>query len=288
LAGSVRKFQDNLRIAVELVDIEADAQLWAETYKGKLEDVFDIQEQVSKQIVDALMVKLTPSEKVVLTKRSTENAEAFDYHLRARNALYRMTKNDINSALHLFQRAIELDGRYASAYAGMGESYAWLYFQFDRKESYLDKALEASLKALMYDPTLSEACTSLSLAHFGKKAYDEAFTSGKKAIELDPNNFIAYWTLGRIYHAIDRDKDAVEMHKKSQQLNPENYNSYADLSMCYEKLGEVELQRQTVQNIIQVLERHVLRYPDDGRAHMFNAIYLGASGKNCRGKNRGG
>jgi len=274
LAGSVRKFQDNLRIAVELVDVEADAQLWAETYKGKLEDVFDIQEQVSKQIVDALMVKLTPSEKVVLTKRSTENAEAFDYHLRARNALYRMTKNDINSALHLFQRAIDLDGRYASAYAGMGESFAWLYFQFDRKESYLDKALEASLKALMYDPTLSEAYTSLSLSHFGKKAYDEAFTSGKKAIELDPNNFIAYWTLGRIYHAIDRDKDAVEMHKKSQQLNPENYNSYADLAMCYEKLGEMELHRQTIQNIVQVLERHVMRYPDDARAHMFNAIFL--------------
>ena len=60
LAGSVRKFQDNLRIAVELVDVEADAQLWAETYKGKLEDVFDIQEKVSKQIVDALMVRLTP------------------------------------------------------------------------------------------------------------------------------------------------------------------------------------------------------------------------------------
>ena len=78
LAGSVRKFQDNLRIAVELVDVEADAQLWAETYKGKLADVFDIQEQVSKQIVDALMVKLSPKEQVVLTKRPTLNPQAFD------------------------------------------------------------------------------------------------------------------------------------------------------------------------------------------------------------------
>jgi len=284
LAGSVRKFQDNLRIAVELVDVEADAQLWAETYKGKLEDVFDIQEQVSKQIVDALMVKLSPSEKVVLTKRSTENAEAFDYHLRARNALYRMTKNDINSAIQLFQRAIDLDGRYASAYAGMGEAYGWLYMQSDRRESTLEKALEASLKALMYDPTLSEAYTSLALAHFGKKSYDEALTSGKKAIELDPNNYIAYWTLGRIYHAIDRDREAVEMQKKSQQLNPEFYNSYADLAMCYEKLGEKELHLQTVQNINQVLARHVLRYPDDGRAHMFNAIFLVIVGRNEEAK----
>ena len=107
LAGSVRKFQDNLRIAVELVDVEADAQLWAETYKGKLEDVFDIQEKVSKQIVDALMVKLTPKEQVVLTKRPTLNAQAFDCNLRARDSLYRFTKNGVQIAIELFQKAIE-------------------------------------------------------------------------------------------------------------------------------------------------------------------------------------
>jgi serine/threonine protein kinase/Tfp pilus assembly protein PilF len=274
LAGNVRKFQNNLRIAVELVDIETDAQLWAETYKGKLEDVFDIQEQVSKQIVDALMVKLSPSEKVVLTKRSTESAEAFDYHLRARSALYRMTKNDINSAIHLFQRATELDARYAAAYAGLGETYAWLYLQFERKDVYLDKALEASLKALMYDSTLSEAYASLSLAHLGKKAFDEALIAGNKAIELDPNNFIAYWIFGRIYHAIDRDKDAVEMFKKCQKLNSEFYGSFTDIVMSYEKLGEMQLYRDALNPAIEVLARHLSRYPDDGRAHMINAVHL--------------
>ena len=91
IEGNVRKFQDNLRITAQLIDVETDAQLWAETYKGTLADVFDIQEKVSKQIVDALMLKLTPTEKVVLTKRSTENTEAFDCYLRAREFLYRRT-----------------------------------------------------------------------------------------------------------------------------------------------------------------------------------------------------
>ncbi len=274
LEGSVRKFQDDLRITVQLVDVETDAQLWAAKYKGKLADVFDIQEQVAEQIVDALMVKLTPTEKVVLTKRSTENAEAFDYHLRGRNALYRMTKNDIHSAIHLFQRAIELDGRYASAYAGLGEAYAWLYFQFDRKDTYLDQALEASLKALMYDATLSEAYASLGLAQFGKKNYDEALASGRKAVELDPNNYIAYWILGRIFHAIDRDRDAVEMYKKCQQLKPDFFNSYVDLTMSYEKLGEKELYRTALNNALPVLSGHLSRYPDDGRAHMLYGVVL--------------
>ena len=274
LEGSVRKFQDDLRITVQLVDVETDAQLWAAKYKGKLADVFDIQEQVSEQIVDALMVKLSPTEKIVLTKRSTENAEAFDYYLRARNALYRMSKNDINSAIHLFQRAIELDGRYAVAYAGLGETYAWLYQNHDRRELYLDKAVEASLKALMYDATLSEAYTALAIAYFNKKMVDDALTSGQKAIELDPNNFNAYWILGRIYHSSDRDKDAIEMYKKCIQFNPEFYTAYADLGTSYEKLGDQEKHHESLQKVLQVIPRHLSRYPDDGRAHMILGIHL--------------
>lgn len=121
MEGSVRKFQDNLRITAQLVDVETDAQVWAETYKGKLADIFDIQEQVSKQIVDALMVKLTPTEKVVLTKRATLSAEAFDCYLRARDFLYHRTKKSMHFAIQLFQKAIELDPRYAAAYAGLGK-----------------------------------------------------------------------------------------------------------------------------------------------------------------------
>src|SRR5208283_1707468 len=119
LSGSVRKFQADLRITVELIDVELDTQLWAETYKGKLDDVFDIQEKVSKQIVEALMVKLSPTEKIVLTKRSTLNPEAFDCNLRARNFLYQRTKKSMHFAVQLFQKAIELDPRYADAYAGL-------------------------------------------------------------------------------------------------------------------------------------------------------------------------
>ncbi len=83
MEGSVRKFQDDLRITAQLIDVESDEQLWAETFKGKLADVFDIQEKVSKQIVDALMMKLTPLEKIVLEKRATVNPEAFDCNLKS-------------------------------------------------------------------------------------------------------------------------------------------------------------------------------------------------------------
>ncbi len=279
LAGSVRKFQENLRIAVELVDVEADAQLWAETYKGRLDDVFDIQEQVSKQIVDALMVKLTPKEQVVLTKRPTLNAQAFDCNLRARDSLYRFTKNSVQTAIELFRKAIEYDGRYADAYAGMSEAYAHLYQQFDRNDSLLDKALEAGLKALMYDPSLSEAYSALGLVYLYKKSHDEALESSQKAIELNPGNHTAYWILGRTNVTTDHHKEAVGLFQKVIELNPDFYTAYGDLILCFDRLGEKEKMNKWVEASIQMFPRYLSLHPDDARAHIFFAVALVRAGQ---------
>jgi serine/threonine protein kinase/Flp pilus assembly protein TadD len=279
LAGSVRKFQDNLRITVELIDVEADAQLWAETYKGLLADVFDIQEKVSKQIVDALMVKLTPTEKIVLEKRATVNAEAFDCNLRARNFLYRRTKNSIQFAIQLFKKAIELDPRYAGAYAGLGEAYANLYQDFERKDTWLDKAIESSLRALMYDSTLSDAYAALSLAYWNKDSQDEALTASQKAIELDPNNFIGYWILGRIYLGSDKAREAVDLFLKVLTLNPDFYSVYGDLQIVYGRLGEKEKYQEILQAALKVYERYLSQHPDDARGHMYFATDLAQVGR---------
>ncbi len=279
LAGSVRKFQDNLRIAVELVDVEADAQLWAETYKGKLEDVFDIQEKVSKQIVDALMVRLTPKEQVVLTKRPTLNAQAFDCNLRARDSLYRFTKNGVQTAIELFQKAIEYDARYADAYAGMSEAYAHLYQQFDRNDTHLDKALESGLKALMYDPSLSEAYSALGLVYLYKKSHDEAVEASQKAIELNPSNHTAYWILGRTYVTTDRSREAAELFRKVIELNPDFYAAYGDIILCYTRLQEKENVSKWLESSMTMFPRYLSLHPDDARGHIFFAVALVRSGR---------
>ncbi len=279
LEGSVRKFQDNLRIAVQLIDVESDRQLWAESYKGKLADVFDIQEQVSKQIVDALMVKLSPTEKIVLTKRSTVNAEAFDCYLRARDHLYRRTKNGIQFAIQLFKKATELDPRYAAAYAGLGEAYATLHYDYDTKDLWIEKAIESCLRGLMYDPTLAEAYSALGFAYMSRKSIDEAISAGQKAIELDPNNFTGYWILGRLYHLTDRDREAVEMHKKAIALNPNFHTAYGDLRILYDRLGEKQKHDEILQTLIEVYPRYLAQHPDDARSHIYYAIDLAHLGR---------
>ncbi len=274
LEGSVRKFQDNIRITVQLIDVESDRQLWAESYKGKLEDIFDIQEQVSKQIVDALMVKLSPKEKVVLTKRSTINAEAFDLNLRARNLLYRRTKSNLELAIQLFRKAIDLDPRYASAYAGLGEAYVTYHIDYETKDIWFEKSIEASFKALMYDPNLSEAYTSLGLAYFSNRSYDEALLAVNKVIELDQNNFTAYWILGRIYYSTDKYHEAVEQFEKAISLNTDFHTAYGNLRMIYDRLGDKEKRDQTVKILLEIFPRYLANNPDDARSHIHYALDL--------------
>jgi serine/threonine protein kinase/Tfp pilus assembly protein PilF len=279
MEGSVRKFQDDLRITAQLIDVDSDEQLWAETFKGKLADVFDIQEKVSKQIVDALMMKLTPLEKIVLEKRATVNPEAFDCNLRARDFLNRRTRNSINIAIQLFEKAIELDPRYAGAYAGLGETYATLYQNFESKDHWLDKAIDSSLKAITYDNTLSDAYSALALAYFYKKSNEEAFTAGQKAIELDPHNFNGYWILGRIYHSTDRDKDAILLFNKVVELSPDFFSAYMDLQIAYDRLGDKESSKKILNESLIVYPRYFIQHPDDARAHLYYANTLVRVGK---------
>lgn len=274
ITGSVRKHQDNVRISVQLIDVADNSQIWAETFKGKLADVFEIQEQVSKQIVSALMIKLSPQEKVGLEKRTTSNPEAFDHYLRARDVLYERTRKGVDAALKLFQKAVELDSRYAAAFAGIGEVYATIYRDYDRKEIWLDKALEAGLKALMYDSTLSEAYATLGLVYLGKNKHDEALTYSLKAIELDPNNYNAYWILARIYHTTDRDREAAEALEKAIVLNPDFIAAYADLLMYYETMGDLKKLAVVVHKAIKVYSQYLLQNPNDCTRRMALAIAL--------------
>ncbi len=287
MAGSVRKFKDDLRISVQMIEVNKGIQLWGETYKGKLADIFDIQEKVSKEIADAMMLKLSPVEKVELTKKPTLNAEAFDCYLRGRNFLSNRTKNNLDFAILLFEKAVELDSRFASAYAGLGEAYATMYRDFDRKESWLDKALEVSLKALMYDPSLSEAYATIGLAYYGKGSVEEGMKTARKAIELDPNNHHAFWILARIQHTLGYDKEAIESLERAIELNPEFYEAYDDLRMYYEGSGNTEKYKRVIQKLLEIYPQYLLKHPEDAYRHMAYAVTLAIAERTKEAKMEG-
>ena len=195
-------------------------------------------------------------------------------YLRGRDFLYRMSKNNIQFAIQMFQKATELDTRYAPAYAGLGEAYAYFYQFFDRDASWLDKAIESGLKALMYDSTLSEAYAALALAYYNKKSLEEAYSTGQKAIELDPNNFAGHWILGRIFYSTDRYPEAIELFKKVIALNPDFYSAYTDLRISYERVGNKEKLNEILKQTMEMYVRYQSQHPDDARARIFHATAL--------------
>ncbi len=274
VGGSVRRFQDSVRITVQLVDVETNRQIWGNTYKGKLDDIFDIQEQVASQIVDALKLKLTFSEKVSLTKRQTVNANAYDLYLRGQDFLYRLSRRGTERAIQLFEKAIELDPRYAAAYAACSSAYGQMYQWFSREDKYRDKAQEMSFKALMYDSSLAEAYTAMGLSYFIWGKLDEAAASGRKAIELDPDDFIAYWTLGRIQFSTGNLAEALELFQRVIEIKPGFYMAHSDLKQTYTGLGRTAEAEAVSRKVLELLPNYLLQNPDDARARMFYAITL--------------
>jgi adenylate cyclase len=284
LQGTVRRNNGDLRISTGLIDVEKDTELWAEIYSGKMDDIFEIQEKVSKQIVKSLQLRLSPKEKVALSKRATMNTEAFDANLRGREFLFRYTKSYLLLSIDLFQKALDFDEKYAAAYAGMSEACAMLYETHDKKPIWLEQAEQSALKALIYDPGSSEAYSALGLVYYNKNLLDEALIAVQKAILFDPDNFFSYWIRGRLYRMKDRDAEAVIDFNKVLELNHDFHSAYGDLQMSYEKLKDKEKLESTIQRAVLFYPNYLLHKPEDARAHQFYAFTLERLGRRKEAK----
>ncbi len=279
VAGSIRKMGENIRISAQLVDAETNRQLWAQTYKGKLDDIFDIQEQVGQQIAESLKLKLSLTERVGLTKRPTVNAQAYDLYLRGKEYLYQLTKRSVEYSIQLFEKAIELDPRYAAAYAACSNAYGLLFNLFKREDYLKDRSQELGLKALMYDSNSPEAYAALALSYYYRKEYNEAISAGEKAITLDPDNFLPYWIVGRINYSIGHYDEAKRLFQKTISMQADFYAAYNDLKLAYNALGDKSGAHEMLEKILQVLPSYILRYPDDSRARMYHAAHLAEAGR---------
>jgi adenylate cyclase len=279
LQGTVRKYENDLKISTALIDVEKDTELWADIYRGKIADVFGIQEKVSKKIVKSLELKLSPKEKVALRKRATMNSDAYVANLRAREFLFTYTKSYLLLAIDLFQKAIDLDPKYAAAYAGMAEACALLYETHDKKIKWIKKAEEASLNALIYDSTSSEAYSALGLVYSNKNLPEEALIAVEKAIGFDPDNFFAYWVRGRLYRVMGRDAESVFDFNKVLDLNRDFHSPYGDLQMAYVNLHDEKNLQNTIERAALFYPTYLLHHPDDSRAHQFYAFTLKRLGR---------
>jgi len=195
LEGSIRKEKDDIRVTATLIEWTKNSQLWSNIYNRKLESIFEIQSDIAEKIASALITKLSPQEKEKLIKRHTGNLEAYNYYLIGLEYYYRRGKDDNENAIASFNRALEIDPNYALAYAGLGNAYTQRTLRFGFPNSWINTAVEVSLKAISIDPSLPEAYKALGLAYETKRWYRKAKTAYEKAIELNPNFVDAFSNL---------------------------------------------------------------------------------------------
>src|SRR5205085_239883 len=176
LEGSVRKMGNKLRITAQLVNVADGYHLWSERYDRELEDVFAIQDDISQAIVKSLRLILSEDEQRAIEKGGarTVNVQAYDFYLRGRQFFHQLSRKTLEYAKQMFNKAIEIDPKYARAYAGVADCYSLLYTYFDAREFNIRQADTASRKALELEPELAEAHVSRGLAAALSLSYEEA------------------------------------------------------------------------------------------------------------------
>jgi len=226
LEGSVRKAGNQLRITAQLIDGLHDTHLWAEKYSGTVDDVFDIQEKVSRSIVDALEVKLSPKESETISTKPVENFKAYECYLKARQEYWRFTEDSLERALQLLQQGFELAGDNELLYAAKGTIY-WQYVNSMLKPgknygSYLKDANTCADKVFELNPNSSAGYVLKGSVCQNSGKPGEAIQYFQKAVNHDPNNPDALMFLGYMLAASGKEKMGRGFLVKAAKLDPFN------------------------------------------------------------------
>jgi serine/threonine protein kinase/Tfp pilus assembly protein PilF len=222
LTGRIMQSGGSLRIGTELVDVATGSQLWGAQYDRKPGDIFVVQDEISHEISGKLRLQLTRAEKKRLTKRHTENAEAYRLYLKGRHHWNRWTEEGFYKAIEYFQRAVEKDPSYALAYTGLADSYVLLGWNsyLPPKEAF-PKGKAAAKTALDLDPDLAEAHTSLAaLLWLYDWQWEEAQREFKRSLALSPNYPTANHWYAEYAMTMGRHEEVMSRMKNGQELDP--------------------------------------------------------------------
>jgi serine/threonine-protein kinase len=264
LMGRVTRRGDQLSVSAELVETRSNRQIWGEQYNQHLTDVMAIQEQISQEISDKLRVRLTGEDKKRLTKRFTENSEAYGLYLKGRYEWNKQTLDGMQTGIEFFQQAIKKDPRYALAYAGLADSYALLadYNVLPAKEV-MPRAKTAAMKALEIDDAIPEAHASLGWAKLTLDwDWPGAEKEFKRSLELNPNYATAHEWYAEYLTTAGRGDEARASMKRAQELEP------ASLPISVALASTFYYTRQYDQAIEQC-RRAVLMDPQFKGGHVF-------------------
>jgi TolB-like protein len=265
LTGSLRRAATRLRINAELVDTNTNFPLWSERYDREMADVFAVQDEIARKIAEALRITLTPQEQEALAAKPTENPQAYDLFLRGKSFARRVTRQDTEFALQMFENAVALDPQFALAHAAIASSCAQYHWHFERAPAWIERAKAASQRASALGKDAPEIQVAEAWILYAEGKYDEAVERLRKVIGRKPDTEGAYYLLGRALFAAGKYQDVVDLAEAGIAASGEDYNVYVPIQNALGALGKSEMLRHVVLQRIQVLEAHLKKVPEDAR-----------------------
>jgi adenylate cyclase len=284
LEGSVRKSGGRVRITAQLVDGSSNNHLWAERYDRDLNDIFTLQDEISEAIVKALKLRLLPEEKKAIEQRGTDNVEAYNLYLMARQSYVTGHEADARrteAIIRLCKRAVDIDPRYSRAWALMAIGQMNLRFVHGRV---VDDGLALAERALALDANLAEAhaVKARILSQHGR--HDEAAAEIDIALRLDPESYEVNRAVAYLRFRQQRLEDATRYYEKSMSLMETDLNSGSMLLTCYTALGNTRAAMRVAQTTLARTEKTLAQDPNNGTAMAYGAIALGSLGEAERAK----
>ena len=275
LEGSVRKGGDKIRITAQLIDAINGHHLWAKRYDRNLDDIFAVQDELTKEIITAMQVKLTVGEQARATAKGTDNLEAYLKCLQANELIHRVNIESNALGKQLAEEAVALDPEYAWAYYNLGRGHqldVFLRVSKSPKQS-IGKAIGLIKKAIALDATLAEAHGRLGYIYSMIGKYDEGIAQAEKGVAVNPNSAMAHMMLGKTLSFAGRWEESIPVYKKAIRLNPIPTNFYLySLGISYAFTGQYE-------EAITWCEKAVREEPDSLYARIMMTVVYSWSGQ---------
>jgi non-specific serine/threonine protein kinase len=276
LSGSLRRAGNRLRITAQLIETRTRHSVWVERYDREMADVFEVQDEIARKIAQALRITLSPQEEAHLAQKPTEDLQAYDYFLRGRNYL---RLENFDHALQMFEQAVQRDGKFSLAYAGIANVCGLIYELREKHQRWIDRGLTACERAMALDPGRAEVLAARARMYYAQQKYDDAVAYARLAIERKPDCEGAYNVLGRAYFASDRFEEAALIVEQALEANGDDYNTYIPFLMSLERLERKVEAGRVRERYMRALERQLELVPDDVRARILLAVQYAGTGR---------
>lgn len=284
IEGSVRKFGDQIKITSSLLDIETGDQLWQDSLKGAMDDIFAIQEKVAEKVVEGLKVHLGSDEKKKFREHDTDNAEAYELYHKGVEYFDRQTKEGTQLAVQLFSEAIDLDKDYAQAYVAKAYALAGMYRSYSREPRLLDEGLALIQEAQRLKPGLWSVNIPLSVILMLQGRHEEAEKAAKDYILNAPEDHSSHFTLGFYYSSTGQHAKAIAPFEEALKIKPDYLITLWNLVVSCNSVNEEIKQREYALMAIPKFVKHLKLFPNDENKRVNHAVLLHFAGRDEEAK----